>query len=225
MAITTAMCASAKAEFAQGMHNFSTSLSLVGAIMNATTAVTGITSTAGAVIGMLLSGTSIAANTRVAEVPSATTLTLSIAASGSTTNSITAAGDIYKAALIKVAPTGTYGFASTNYTNITGNSDEVTGTGYTAGGFAWTAAQNITPAVSTAGAIWSWSTNPSWTSATISCTGMMIYNTGTRGGQSATGTNRSIATYDFGGTQTVTAGTLTVLLPTNALGTSILQIS
>lgn len=225
MATTTAMCASFKAELAQGMHNFSTSLSLAGAIMNSTTAVTGITSTVGAVIGMLLSGTSIAANTRIAEVPSATTVTLSIAASGSTTNAITAAGDIFKAALIKVAPTGTYGVGSTNYTNITGNSDEVSGTGYTAGGFAWTAAQNVTPAVTSPSAFWSWSANPSWTSASFSTTAMMIYNTSTRGGQSATGTNRAVSTHDFGGTQTVASGTFTVLLPTNAVGTAILQIT
>ena len=226
MATTTAMCASAKAEMAQAIHNFSTSVVLAGAILTSgSTGVTGITSTAGAVIGMPLSGTSVAANARIAEVLSATAITMSIAATATTTNAITGAGDIFKAALIKVSPTGTYGVGSTNYTNITGNSDEVSGTGYTAGGFAWTAAQNITPAVTSPSAFWSWSANPSWTSATISTTAMMIYNTGTRGGQSATGTNRAISTHDFGGTQTVAAGTLTVLLPTNAVGTAILQIT
>lgn len=227
--ITTAMCASAKAEMAQGMHCFAAPIVLGAATtMNSTTAVTAIPTpfTVGAVTGMVVSGTSIAANTFVAAIPSVTTtLTLSVAASGSTSNTITLSGDVFKFALIKVGPTGTYGSASTNYTNITGNSDEVSGTGYSAGGFAWTAAQNITPATSGAGAFWSWSANPSWTTATISTTGGMIYNTSLRGGASAAGTNRSISTHDFGGTQTVTAGTLTVVLPTNALGTSILQIS
>ena len=223
MATTTAMCASAKAEMAQGIHCFAAPVTLAGAIMNSTTAVTGITSTVGAYIGMLLTGTSMAANARIAEIPSATTLTLSIAATGSTTNTITGAGDVFKAALIKVTPTGTYGVASTNYTNITGNTDEVSGTGYTATGQAL--ATNISPAVTSPSAFWSWSTNPSWTTATISATAMMIYNTSFRGGQTATGTGRAISTHDFGGTQTVTAGTFTVLLPSNVVNSAILQIT
>src|SRR5437868_2637029 len=85
-------------------------------------------------------------------------------------------GHVFKFALIKVAPAGTYGAASTNYSNITGNTDEVTGTGYSAGGFAWTAAQNLTPLTSGTQAYWSWSVNPSWTSATFSTIGGMIYN-------------------------------------------------
>jgi hypothetical protein len=220
------MCASAKAEMAQGIHCFATSLSLTGAVLtNASKSVTGIGSTVGVVIGMPLSGTSVAAGAVVESITSATALTMSVAATATTTNTIVAAGDIFQTALIKVGPAGTYGQASTNYANITGNSDEVSGTGYTAGGFAWTAAQLTTPATSGAGAFWSWSVNPSWTSATISTTAMMIYNTSGRGGSYGTTTKRSISTHDFGGTQTVTAGTLTILLPTNALGTSILQIS
>ena len=42
--------------------------------------------------------------------------------------------DSIKLALIKATPTGTYGAATTNYSDVTGNSDEATGTGYTAGG-------------------------------------------------------------------------------------------
>jgi hypothetical protein len=42
--------------------------------------------------------------------------------------------DSIKLALIKASPTGTYGAATTNYSDVTGNSDEATGTGYTAGG-------------------------------------------------------------------------------------------
>jgi hypothetical protein len=126
-------------------------------------------------------------------------------------------GHVFKAALIIVAPTGTYGAGSTNYSNITGNSDEVTGAGYTAGGFAWTAAQNITPSTSGTGAFWSWSVPPSWTSATFSTTGAMIYN-------SSSG-NKAVAVEYFGGTETVTAGTFTILLPTNGVGTSILQLN
>lgn len=224
---TTAMCMSFKAELAQGMHSFAPDRAEAAATMtNATTGIASITDTTNVSIGMKITGTSVAANARVAEVLSATAITTSIVNTGGTTNAITFVGDIYKTALIKVTPTGTYGVASTNYTNITGNSDEVSaGGGYSTGGFAWTSAQNILPATTSPSAFWSWTTNPSWTSATFSCTAMMIYDTGTRGGQSATGTNRAVSCHDFGGTQTVSAGTFTVVLPTNAVGTAILQIT
>jgi hypothetical protein len=123
-------------------------------------------------------------------------------------------GNAFKMALIKVSPTGTYGAASTNYSNITGNSDEVTGTGYSAGG---TALTNVTPTTSGTTAYWTFSPNPSWTSATFSTTACMIYNT--------TNSNRAVSTHDFGGTQTVSAGTLTVVMPTADASNAILRIA
>ena len=123
-------------------------------------------------------------------------------------------GNAMKMALIKVGPAGTYGAASTNYSNITGNSDEVTGTGYTAGG---TALTNVTPTTSGTTAYWTFSPNPSWTSATFSTTACMIYN--------STSSNRSVSTHDFGGTQTVTAGTFTVVMPTANASNAILRIA
>ena len=131
-------------------------------------------------------------------------------------NYTTTSGHVFNMALIKSAPTGVYGAASTNYSNITGNTDETSGTGYTAGGFAWTAAQNTTPATSGTTAFWSWSVNPSWTAATFSTQGCMIYNTSSG--------NRAVYVGDFGGTQSVSAGTFTVILPANGSTTSILAI-
>lgn len=123
-------------------------------------------------------------------------------------------GNTFKMALIKVSPTGTYGAASTNYSNITGNSDEVTGTGYTAGG---TTLTNVTPTTSGTTAYWTFSPNPSWTSATFSTTACMIYN--------STNGNRACYTGDFGGTQTVAAGTFTVVMPTADASNAILRIA
>lgn len=123
-------------------------------------------------------------------------------------------GNAFKMALIKVSPTGTYGAASTNYSNITGNSDEVTGTGYSAGG---TALTNVTPTTSGTTALTTFSPNPSWTSATFSTTACMIYNT--------TNGNRAVSTHDFGGTQTVSAGTFTVVMPTADASNAILRIA
>lgn len=123
-------------------------------------------------------------------------------------------GNAFKMALIKVSPTGTYGAASTNYSNITGNSDEVTGTGYSAGG---TALTNVTPTTSGTTALTTFSPNPSWTTATFSTTACMIYNT--------TNGNRAVSTHDFGGTQTVSAGTFTVVMPTADASNAILRIA
>lgn len=131
-------------------------------------------------------------------------------------NFTTITGHVFKMALGIATPAGTYGAASTNYSGL-GVDELATATGYTRPGFAWTAAQNTTPTTSGTAAFWSWSVNPSWTSATFSTSGCEIQNSTAGGNLCYVGS--------FGGTQTVTAGTFTVLLPANGLGTSILQLS
>lgn len=133
-------------------------------------------------------------------------------------NFTTTTGDVFKVALGKVGPAGTYGAATTNYSDLTGNSDEVSsGGGYTTGGFAFTAAQNTTPSTSGTTAFWSWSVNPNWTSATFSTVGCIFYN--------SSASNNAVYVGDFGGTQSVSAGTLTLVLPTNNNSTAILRIT
>lgn len=132
-------------------------------------------------------------------------------------NYTTTSGNVFKVALIIPSPTGTYGAASTNYSNITGNSDEVSGTGYSAGGFAWTAAQNVTPTSTGTTSFWQWSANPNWTSATFSTAGCMGYN--------SSASNKAVYVGSFGGTQSVTAGTLTLVLPTNDASNALLRIA
>lgn len=134
-----------------------------------------------------------------------------------THNFTTTTGNVFKAALCKISPTGTYGAATTNYSDLTGNSDEVTGTGYSAGGFAWTAAQNTTPSTSGTTAFWSWSTNPSWTTATFSTAGTIFYN--------SSASNKAVYVGDFGGNQSVSVGTFTIVLPTNNNSSAILRIT
>jgi hypothetical protein len=126
-------------------------------------------------------------------------------------------GHAMKIALGKVSPTGTYGAATVNYSDLTGNSDEVTGTGYTAGGYAITAANNITPLSSGTTAYTTPGVNPSWTTATFSATGAIMYN--------SSASNKAVYVGDFGGTQTVTAGTFTILMPTNNSSTALLRIA
>ncbi len=134
-----------------------------------------------------------------------------------THNFTTTTGNVFKLALIIPSPAGTYGAATTNYSDLTGNSDEVAnGNGYTTGGFAWTAAQNITPQTSGTTSFWQWSVNPSWTSSTFSTAGCLIYNT--------SASNKCVYVGSFGGTVTVTSGTLTLILPTNNSTTGLLRI-
>src|SRR5450631_3734796 len=172
---TTAFPTSFKQELAQAMHCFTASIAPTGNTTNTSTAIASLSSPTNLCRGMPISGTGIPANCFVADIPTSTTMTLSIAATATNTGTtLTCAGDAFNIALIKQACTGTYGAASTLYSNITGNSDEGSGTGYTAGGQALSA--NSTPSTTSTTAFWSWTTNPSWTSATLDVQGCMIYN-------------------------------------------------
>ncbi len=129
-------------------------------------------------------------------------------------------GNVFKVPLFKAQAslTGTYDKTTTNYSSMTGNSDELAnGNGYTTGGFAWTAAQNTTPSVTNSVAIATWSTNPSWTSSTFVTRGCMIYN--------SSASNKCVSLYNFGSDQTVTAGTLTLVLPTANDTSAILRLA
>jgi hypothetical protein len=129
-------------------------------------------------------------------------------------NFLATGGNIFKMALIKHNPAGTYDAASTNYSNITGNSDEVSGTGYTAGGAALT---NVDPTSGGTTGYTTFSTPVQWTGATINTDGCMIYN--------STNSGRAVGVFDFGGQQVVTAGTFSVNMPTTAPSTALIRIA
>lgn len=118
-----------------------------------------------------------------------------------------------KIALIKASPTGTYGAATTNYSDITGNSDEATGTNYTTGGNTLAGA---TISLDGSTAILDF-TDTTWSSATVSADGCIIYNTSQ--------SNKAIATIDFGGTKTSTNGDFVVQFPAAAASTAIIRIA
>lgn len=123
--------------------------------------------------------------------------------------------DVFKIALLKSASagTGTYGAASTNYSNITGNSDEASGTGYSAGGNTLT---NVTPVADSTTAICDFS-DTTWSSASFTSCGAMIYNTNN--------SNSACAVLSFGGDQTVSSGDFTVSFPAAAAATAIIRIA
>ena len=219
MPITTAMCTSFKVELLQGGHCFNATQTPTGDTTNASATLTNMSSVTNLIVGMPISGTNVPAGAKIVTIPSSTSITISGQATGTASSvALTATGDVFKIALIKVSPAGTYGAASTNYSNITSNPDEVTGTGYTAGGVTLT---NVTPSSSGTTALTTFSPNPTWTSATFSTTGAMIYNS--TGRNSTTG--RSVSCHDFGGTQTVSSGTFTAVMPTADASNAIIRLT
>lgn len=231
---TTAVCNSAKVGFFGGWFCFyATQPSVSCSGSNTAFTLTGLASTAGIVVGMAATGSNVAASAVVASVDSATQVTLSKAHTGAVT-SVTFTGDVFKMLLIKVTPSLTYGAGQTNVgtpgsgTPTTANvgTDEVSGTGYSSGGVALTNVSPSLPGNPSSTATVSFSPNPSWTSASFSTTACIVYDTNARIGAAATPLNNySVSVHDFGGTQTVSNGTLTVLMPTNDGTNAILRIA
>lgn len=215
--ITTAFPTSFKQELAQAMHCFTAPVTFT-ATTSTNNTLSVMSSQANLCRGMGLSaGGSIPASCFIVDLPTSTTATVFPATTGSGSGvSITANGDVFNVALIIASPTGNYGAATTSYSAL--GADEVTGTGYSAGGQAL--AVNITPQTSGTTAFWSWSVNPSWTSSSFSTGGCEFYNNSLRAGV----IGRVVYVGSFGGTQTVTAGTFTLVLPTNNSSNAILRI-
>jgi hypothetical protein len=217
---TTAMLTSFKSDMFSGLHCFNAPVVKTGVSgVSAAFTLTGLADVNGISVGMAVTGTNVAAGAVVASIDSGTQVTLSKAHTGTiTTASITFTGDVFKVALGKPSPTGTYDATSTNYTDLTGNSDEVTGTGYTAGGIALT---NVSPTTSGTTAFIDFAPDPSWTTATFSARAALIYNTSRRGPVAT----RGCSWHDFGGTQQVTGGTFTLVFPTPDASNAILRIA
>jgi hypothetical protein len=121
--------------------------------------------------------------------------------------------DTIKLALIKASPTGTYNASTTNYSDVTGNSDEASGTNYTTGGNSLTGA---TISLDSGTAIVDF-TDSTFSSATVSADGCIIYN--------SSQTNKAIAVIDFGSTKTSTNGDFVVQFPAPAAATAIIRIA
>tara|TARA_R110000744_G_scaffold120665_2_gene224849 strand:+ start:348 stop:797 length:450 start_codon:yes stop_codon:yes gene_type:complete len=103
---------------------------------------------------------------------------------------------------------------SLNATTLTySTSDEVSGTGYTAGGNTLTISHVPTSTDTTA--FLSFSTT-SWASSTISARGALIYNS-TQG-------DKSVAVLDFGDTKTTNDQTLSIEFPTANSSSAIIRI-
>ena len=118
-------------------------------------------------------------------------------------------------ALISPTMTGTYNADTTNYSDVTGNSDEASGTGYTAGGVALT---NVTITTdNTNDVAYVDFDDVVFTNVDLDARGAIIYNT--------TQANKAIALLDFGETKTATDGDFTVVIPAGAYNTAIIRIA
>ena len=134
---------------------------------------------------------------------------------GTTVTRATTVADTFKAALYLAS--ATLNNATTAYTTT----GEVTGTNYTAGGVVVT---NATPPAQTVTSItasttyWTPSASISYTNVTLATAfdAVLIYNN--------TQANRAVSVHTFG-SQTITAGTFTLVMPTNAAGTALINIA
>ena len=127
----------------------------------------------------------------------------------------TSTADTFKAALYLASATVN---ASTTAYSSTG---EVTGTNYTAGGVTVTNATppTATNASSTAGvAYWTPSSSITYTNVTLSTAfdAVLVYN--------STQSNKAVSVHTFG-SQTVTAGTFTLTMPSNTTTTALLRLA
>lgn len=119
-----------------------------------------------------------------------------------------AAADVYKIALF--TSTATLSAATTAYAAT----NEVSGTGYTAGG---ATLAGIAASLDTNTAVLDWTTDPTWPSATFTARGALIYN--------SSKSNKAVAVLDFGSDITATAGTFTVQFPAATAAAGLVRIA
>ena len=124
-----------------------------------------------------------------------------------THNFTNSTGDTFKLALY--TSSATLGATTTAFVTT----GEASGTNYTSGGSNLT---NVTPSSTGTTAVTDFS-DLTFSTATITARGCMIYN--------SSDSNKSVATIDFGGDKTSTAGDFTIVFPAKAASTAIIRIA
>jgi hypothetical protein len=124
-----------------------------------------------------------------------------------THNFTASTGDIFKIALYTSA--ATLGASTTVYSTT----NEVVGTGYTAGGKNMV---SVTPVLSGTTAICDF-TDVTWTTVTLTARGALIYN--------SSKANRAVLVLDFGSDKTATAGDFTIIFPVADASNAIIRIA
>jgi hypothetical protein len=126
--------------------------------------------------------------------------------------------DTFKAALYFASATIN---ASTTAYSTTGEVTNTSGSGYTAGGVTVTngTAPIATNSSATAGvAYWTPTASFSWTALTVTTAfdSVLVYN--------STQSNKAVSVHTFG-SQTITAGTFTLTMPSNTTSTALLRLA
>lgn len=120
------------------------------------------------------------------------------------------AADTFKIALYTATAT------LNDTTTVYSVTDEITGTGYTAGGNTLVISQ-VPTSTNTESIAWLNFTDTSWPSSTFSTAGALIYNS-TQG-------NKAVAVLSFGGTKTTANQTFTVTFPASSSSAALIRIS
>ena len=122
-------------------------------------------------------------------------------------NFTNSSGDTMKLALY--TSSATLGATTTSFVTT----GQASGTGYSSGGSNLT---NVTPTSTGTTAVTDFS-DLTFGTATVTARGCMIYN--------SSDSNKSVATIDFGGDKTSTAGDFTIVFPAKAASTAIIRIA
>ena len=131
--------------------------------------------------------------------------------SGGGTSTTTGTGNTFKIALY--TSSSTMSASTTAYTTT----NEVSGTNYSAGGNTLT---NVDPSTSGTTALTDFA-DTTWSSATITANGALIYNSSTTAGSA----NRAVVVLAFGGDKTSTAGDFTIAFPAADASNAIIRIA
>ena len=126
-------------------------------------------------------------------------------------------GNTFKLALMKATASGsgTYGAATTSYDTLVSNTDELpNASGYTTGG---NTLVSVTPVADGTTAVCDFD-NTTWTSATFTTCGGIIYNDTAAG-------DPACAVLSFGGDQQVSSGDFQIQFPAAAAATAIIRIA
>ena len=133
-------------------------------------------------------------------------------------HSFNASGDTPAGSAFKIALYTSSADLTTLSTVYVTSGEVASGGGYTTAGEALT---NTGVAKSTVTSYTDFS-NVSWTSASFTARGCMIYNSSSISGLTA---NSTVCTIDFGGDKTVSSGTFTIQFPANDSSNAIIRIT
>ena len=131
--------------------------------------------------------------------------------SGGGTSTTTGTGNTFKIALYTSSATLDSSRTLYSVTN------EVSGTGYSAGGNTLT---NVTPSTSGTTALTDFA-DTTWSTATITARGALVYNSSTTAGTA----DRAVIVLDFGSDKTSTAGDFTISFPSPDASNAIIRIA